>query len=144
MTTGCPNAALSRSPKVRARMSVALPAVNGTTTRMGLFGYEAASPCANAAVAASAAAAANVLSSIFLILLRPVIPGSFRSLERVRRLEARRHRRLGARHHLVMVDVEEPQPALLPEREPDHAAQLDELRSEEHTSELQSLAYLVC
>src|SRR6266853_6962178 len=42
-------------------------------------------------------------------------------------LEPRRHRRRGAGEHLVVVDVEQPQPALLPHGERDEAAQLDQL-----------------
>src|SRR5918995_576504 len=42
-------------------------------------------------------------------------------------LEARSHGRVRTRHDLVVIDVEQPQPRLLAEREPDHAAQLDEL-----------------
>src|SRR4051812_10710015 len=128
ITTGCPHAAVRRSPNVRARMSVALPAVNGTMMWMGLFGYEAASLCANAGAAASAAAAAKVLSSILLAFLRgPVLARRLGALELVGGLEARRHRGTRAGHVLVVVDVEHPQPALLSEREPDHAAELDEL-----------------
>src|SRR4029077_19696663 len=39
-----------------------------------------------------------------------------------------RQPRCRSRHDLVMLDIEEPQPALLPEREADHAAELDQLR----------------
>src|SRR5689334_5644008 len=43
-------------------------------------------------------------------------------------LEPRRHGRGGSRQNLVVVDVEQAQPALLAERQPDHAPELDELR----------------
>ena len=49
-------------------------------------------------------------------------------LELGRVFEPRRHRGGAARHHLVVVDVEQAQPALLTEREADHASELDELR----------------
>ena len=38
MITGCPQISESFCPNVRARMSVALPAVNGTTIFTGLVG----------------------------------------------------------------------------------------------------------
>ena len=41
---------------------------------------------------------------------------------------AGRHRGGRSGEHLVVIDVQEPQPALLAEREADHAAELDQLR----------------
>src|SRR5262249_12899785 len=58
--------------------------------------------------------------------LRPVVGGLFRALERVRGLEARRHRRVGAGENLVMLDVERAQPALLPHGQRDEIADLDQ------------------
>src|SRR4051812_31072681 len=58
----------------------------------------------------------------------PVLRRGLALLELLARLEARRHRRARARHDLVVLDVEQPQPALLAERQRDRAAELDELR----------------
>src|SRR5690349_15806209 len=58
--------------------------------------------------------------------LRPVIGLRFGRLQRFLILVAGRHRGRGAGQHLVVLDVEKPQPALLAEREPDHAAELDQ------------------
>jgi hypothetical protein len=41
-TTCCPQASRSFGPIMRARRSLALPAVNGTTMRIGRAGYSAA------------------------------------------------------------------------------------------------------
>src|SRR5258707_1119324 len=60
--------------------------------------------------------------------LRPVLGRGLGVGELARVLEARGHGRGGAGEHLVVVDVEQPQPALLAQREPDHAPELDELR----------------
>lgn len=52
MTTGWPTRLARASPMVRAMMSVAPPALKGTTTRMGLVGHAAGLPaCARALVA---------------------------------------------------------------------------------------------
>src|SRR3712207_5070106 len=59
---------------------------------------------------------------------RPVVARRLARGQRLRALEAGRHRRLGAGHDLVVVDVEHAQPALLPERQADEAAELNELR----------------
>src|SRR5260370_1645322 len=59
--------------------------------------------------------------------LRPIIGGLFRALKRVRGLEARRHRRIGAGENLVMLYAERAQPALLPHGQPDLRADLDPL-----------------
>src|SRR5262249_59253682 len=48
-----------------------------------------------------------------------------------RGLEAGRHRSRRARQHLMVLVIEKPQPALLPQREPDHAAELDQFRLRE-------------
>src|SRR4051794_23224343 len=58
---------------------------------------------------------------------RPVTLRGLAAGERVRGLEARRHRGAGARHDLVMLDVQQSQPRLLTQREPDHAPELHEL-----------------
>src|SRR5258708_40053716 len=57
----------------------------------------------------------------------PVAGRRLRARQFVRRLEARRHRRRGSGHDLVVIDAEQPQPALLPQREADEAAELDQL-----------------
>src|SRR4051794_23291437 len=57
----------------------------------------------------------------------PVLRRRLALLEVLTRLEARRHRRARPGHDLVVVDVEQPQPALLAERQADRAAELDEL-----------------
>src|SRR5262245_37438527 len=59
--------------------------------------------------------------------LRPVFGRGLAVGELARVLEAGRHRRGGAGEHLVVVDVEQPQPALLAQRQPDHATELDQL-----------------
>src|SRR5215831_14000638 len=59
--------------------------------------------------------------------LCPIIGGLFRALERVRGLEARRHRRVGAGQNLVVLDAERAQPALLPHGQRDEIADLDQL-----------------
>src|SRR5918992_5920706 len=59
--------------------------------------------------------------------VRPVALGGLGLGERVGRLETGGHGGAGSRHDLVVVDVEEPQPRLLAEREPYEAAQLDQL-----------------
>src|SRR4051794_14038383 len=57
----------------------------------------------------------------------PVLRRRLAALELLARLEPRRHRRARPGHDLVVVDVEQPQPALLAERQADRAAELDEL-----------------
>jgi hypothetical protein len=47
-TKGCPSCSDSRCATVRAMMSVALPAVNGTTTVTRLLGQDCNGVCANA------------------------------------------------------------------------------------------------
>src|SRR5882672_2676835 len=59
--------------------------------------------------------------------LRPVFGRSLRLGKGPGVLEPRRHRRRSSGEHLVVVDVEQPQPALLPHGERDEAAQLDQL-----------------
>src|SRR5882672_506925 len=58
--------------------------------------------------------------------LRPVPRRGLCVGESARVLESGCHGRRGPGEHLVVVDVEQPQPALLPQGEPDHAAQLDQ------------------
>src|SRR3954453_21689151 len=57
----------------------------------------------------------------------PVLRRGLALLELLARLEARRHRRARPRHDLVVLDVEQPQPALLAKGQADRAAELDEL-----------------
>src|SRR5690348_1830160 len=57
----------------------------------------------------------------------PVVAGGLRGGELLRRAEAGGHRGAGSGQHLVMLDVEEAQPALLAHRERDKAAELDQL-----------------
>src|SRR5580700_5157388 len=59
---------------------------------------------------------------------RPVVGSGFGLGERLRRLEARGHGCRGAHHHLMMLDVEGPEPPLLTHRDGDEIAELDELR----------------
>src|SRR5919199_359003 len=58
----------------------------------------------------------------------PVSLGRLAALELLAGLEPGRHRRVRAGHDLVVLDVEQPQPALLAECQADRAAELDELR----------------
>src|SRR5882724_1867241 len=60
--------------------------------------------------------------------LHPVLGRSLGVGELARVLETRRHRGGSPGEHLVVVDVEQPEPALLPQGQPDHAAELDQLR----------------
>src|SRR5258708_7712038 len=59
--------------------------------------------------------------------LRPVFGRSLRLGKGLGVLEPRRHRRRSPGEHLMVVNVEQPQPALLPHGERDEAAQLDQL-----------------
>src|SRR6267378_2788355 len=59
--------------------------------------------------------------------LHPVLGRSLGVGESARVLEARRHRGGSPGEHLVVVDVEQPKPALLTEGQADHAAELDQL-----------------
>src|SRR5262249_10729294 len=61
------------------------------------------------------------------LALRPVFGRGLGVGELARVLEARGHRRGGAGEDLVVVDIEQAQPALLSEGQADHAAQLDQL-----------------
>src|SRR5215470_14813977 len=58
----------------------------------------------------------------------PVVVRGQRLRHLLPRLEPGRHRGVRPRHYLVMPDVQHPQPALLPEREPDGAPQFHEFR----------------
>src|SRR5215470_15388540 len=58
--------------------------------------------------------------------LRPVVGRLLGLLERVRRLEARRHGGVGAGEDLVVLDVERTQPALLTHGERNEIADLDQ------------------
>src|SRR6476661_2481125 len=60
-------------------------------------------------------------------LFGPVIWRCFGLSERFSAFEAWRHRRCGPCHHLVVLDVQQPQPALLSHRKRDKAAELDQL-----------------
>src|SRR5262249_43293526 len=60
--------------------------------------------------------------------LGPVVVRGQRLRHLLRGLEPRCHRGARPRHHLVVPDVQHPQPALLPEREPDGAPQFYEFR----------------
>src|SRR5712691_2438848 len=60
--------------------------------------------------------------------LRPVFRRSLRFGESLSVFEPRRHGRGRTGEHLVVLDVEQPQPALLSHGERDEAAQLDQLR----------------
>jgi hypothetical protein len=59
---------------------------------------------------------------------RPVVIGCLRLGQRLRGLEAGRQGGAGPREHLVVLDVEEPQPALLAHGQRDEAAKLNQLR----------------
>src|SRR5882762_8343186 len=78
-------------------------------------------------VTAQAAAALGDLLRVCLAGLRPVFGRSLRLGKRLGVLEPRRHRRRSPGKHLMVVDIEQPQPALLPHGERDEAAQLDQL-----------------
>src|SRR5580693_4074197 len=60
-------------------------------------------------------------------LPRPVILCCLRRGERLRCAKTRRHRGGRPGQHLVVLDVQEPQPALLAHRQSDEAAELDQL-----------------
>src|SRR4030095_16626375 len=60
-------------------------------------------------------------------LVRPISSRGLRARELLSGLEPRGHRSLGAREHLVVVDIQKTQPALLAKRKADEAAELDEL-----------------
>src|SRR5262245_2513718 len=60
------------------------------------------------------------------LALRPVVVTGLADGELLRAGEARRHRGVGAGHVLVVVDAEQPDPALLAEGQSDEAAELDE------------------
>src|SRR5690242_20702560 len=59
--------------------------------------------------------------------LRPIVRRCLGGGKLLGVLVAGRHRGGGGGHHLMVVDVEKPQPALLAEGQPDHAAELDQL-----------------
>jgi len=61
-------------------------------------------------------------------LAGPVVGRRLGFRQRLRRLEPGCHRCRSARHHLVVIDVEHPQPALLAESESDRAAQFHQFR----------------
>src|SRR5207244_7001065 len=63
ITTGCPQYSESFWPNVRARMSVALPAVNGTMILTGFVGHA----CAPANEAHSAQSAITARRTIFIV-----------------------------------------------------------------------------
>src|SRR5467141_891707 len=79
------------------------------------------------AQAAGGPAGLGDLLRVCLAGLRPVFRRSLRLGKRLGVLEPRRHRRGSPGKHLVVVDIEQPQPALLPHGERDEAAQLDQL-----------------
>src|SRR5437879_5414001 len=79
------------------------------------------------AQAADGPAGLGDLLRVCLAGLRPVFGRSLRLGKRLGVLEPRRHRRRSPGKHLVVVDIEQPQPALLPHGERDEAAQLDQL-----------------
>src|SRR5438552_6385546 len=85
------------------------------------------SPSNVTAQAAGGPAGLGDLLRVCLAGLRPVFGRSLRLGKRLGVLEPRRHRRRSPGKHLVVVDVEQPQPALLPHGEGDGAAELDEL-----------------
>src|SRR5262245_30204683 len=60
------------------------------------------------------------------LLLRPVVVPSLAGREFLRVTEAGRHRGVGAGHVLVVVDAQQPDPALLAEGQGDEATKLDE------------------
>src|SRR5262249_45373263 len=61
----------------------------------------------------------------------PIVCLRLGGFEILRGLKAGRHRSRRASQHLIMLDIEKPQPTLLAEREPDHAAELDKFRLRE-------------
>src|SRR2546426_7792781 len=79
------------------------------------------------AQAAGGPAGLGDLLRVCLAGLRPVFGRSLRLGKRLGVLEPRRHRRRSPGKHLVVVDIEQAQPALLPHGERDEAAQLDQL-----------------
>src|SRR4029077_16113 len=63
-----------------------------------------------------------------LRLLRPIVRLPLRPLQLLLRSKPRRHRSVGAGQHLMMLDVQGAQPALLAHGERDEIADLDQLR----------------
>src|SRR6476661_7082940 len=68
----------------------------------------------------------DALAWFLWICFGPVVGRGFGGLKRAKRLEAQRHGGVVTGHDFVMIDIKQPKPALLPEREPDHAADLDQ------------------
>src|SRR6266581_6505676 len=81
----------------------------------------------NVTVCGGGPAGLSDLLRVFLAGFRPVSGRSLRLGKRLGVFEPRRHGCRGACEHLVVVDVEQAKPALLPRGERDEAAQLDQL-----------------
>src|SRR6266581_4669023 len=81
----------------------------------------------NVTVCGGGPAGLSDLLRVFLAGFRPVSGRSLRLGKRLGVFEPRRHGCRGACEHLVVVDVEQAKPALLPHGERDEAAQLDQL-----------------
>src|SRR6185436_403910 len=128
-TTGWPHISESFCATMRPTMSVELPGVNEMMTCTGLLGYCASACAANASNAAPNTVLLNLMpaSWLWIFCFGPVVGPGFRTRQRLSGFVARRHRRRRSREHLVVIDVEQPQPALLAEGEADHAAELDQL-----------------
>src|SRR5262249_16849336 len=58
----------------------------------------------------------------------PIVRLRLAGFENFLGFKAGRHRSRRAGQHLMMLDIEKPQPTLLPQRKPDHAAELDKFR----------------
>src|SRR5919202_1526301 len=127
------------TPERRGRTRLAV----GSAIRPGRAGFSARDAVAGWTPACSAtsrivgrramraralAAAAALPDGLGRPAPRPVAVRRLAALEVVARLEAGRHRRARAGHDLVVLDVEQSQPGLLPERQADRAAELDQLR----------------
>src|SRR6266705_22335 len=81
----------------------------------------------NVTVCGGGPAGLSDLLRVFLAGFRPVSGRSLRLGKRLGVFEPRRHGCRGACEHLVVVDVEQAKPALLPHGERDEAAQLNQL-----------------
>src|SRR6516165_12026770 len=64
----------------------------------------------------------------------PIVRLRLAGFENFLGLKAGRHRSRRAGQHLMMLDIEQPQPTLLAQRKPDHATELDQFRLREMAS----------
>src|SRR5882672_11991422 len=104
-STGWPQAALSFSPISRAAMSVALPAANGTTMRIGLTGKLAAACAGASGDPDDNTAAVSATSAHFVFFIHP--PARILSTSEPPKLSRRRVQALAAfvRNHHQLAEL---------------------------------------